>query len=144
MTKIPRVMVGWRVLVVDDEHDSLEVARMMLELAGAQVLTASNGQEGLAMVEKARPHFILSDLSMPVMDGWNMMRELNLDRSTHDIPVIALTAHAMSGDRERAMQAGFVNYISKPLDPDKFINQLLSIVTDTPELRAAVPINGES
>src|SRR5690349_11576246 len=123
MTKIPRVMVGWRVLVVDDEQDSLEVARMMLELAGATVLTAINGQEGLAMVDKTRPHFILSDLSMPVMDGWHMMRELSLDRRTNEIPVIALTAHAMSGDRERAMQAGFANYISKPLDPDKFITQ---------------------
>ena len=141
MTKIPRVMVGWCVLVVDDEQDSLEVARMMLELAGAQVLTAVNGEEGLAMVDKIRPHFILSDLSMPVMDGWHMMRELSIDRRTNEIPVIALTAHAMSGDRERAMQAGFANYISKPLDPDKFITQLLNIVIETPELRAAVPMN---
>ena len=144
MTKIPRVMVGWCVLVVDDEQDSLEVARMMLELAGAKVLTATNGQEGLEMIDKVRPHFILSDLSMPVMDGWHMMRELSLDRRTNEIPVVALTAHAMSGDRERAMQAGFANYISKPLDPDKFITQLLNIVTETPELRAAVPMNGES
>jgi len=141
MSKIPRVMVGWRVLPVDDEPDSLDVARMMLELAGAQVMTATNGKEGLASVDQVRPHFILSDLSMPEMDGWHMMQELNRDRSTADIPVIALTAHAMSGDRERAMQAGFVNYIPKPLDPDKFINQLLNIVTETPELRAAVPTN---
>jgi CheY-like chemotaxis protein len=139
MSKIPRVMVGWRVLVVDDEPDSLEVARMMLEMAGAYVLTATNGKEGLASVDKERPHFILSDLSMPEMDGWHMMQELNRERSTADIPVIALTAHAMSGDRERAMQAGFVNYIPKPLDPDKFINQLLNIVTETPELRAVLP-----
>lgn len=144
MTKIPRVMVGWCVLVVDDEQDSLEVARMMLELAGAKVITATNGQEGLAMIDTVRPHFILSDLSMPVMDGWHMMRELSLDRRNNEIPVVALTAHAMSGDRERAMQAGFANYISKPLDPDKFITQLLNIVTETPELRAAVPLNGEA
>jgi CheY-like chemotaxis protein len=141
VSKIPRVMVGWCVLVVDDEVDSLEVARMMLELAGARVLTATNGEEGLASVEKERPHFILSDLSMPVMDGWHMMKELNQDRRTMDIPVIALTAHAMSGDRERAVNAGFANYISKPLDPDKFITQLLNIVIETPELRAVVPIN---
>jgi CheY-like chemotaxis protein len=139
MSKIPRVMVGWQVLVVDDEPDSLDVARMMLELAGARVRTATNGKEGLASVDQERPHFILSDLSMPEMDGWHMMQELNRDRRTADIPVIALTAHAMSGDRERAMQAGFVNYIPKPLDPDKFISQLLNIVTETPELRAAVP-----
>lgn len=139
MSKIPRVMVGWRVLVVDDEPDSLDVARMLLELAGARVLTATNGKEGLASVEQEHPHFILSDLSMPEMDGWHMMQELNRDSRTARIPVIALTAHAMSGDRERVLQAGFISYISKPLDPDTFINHLLNIVTETPELRAAVP-----
>jgi two-component system, cell cycle response regulator DivK len=144
MTKIPRVMVGWCVLVVDDEQDSLDIARMMLEFAGAKVLTATDGQEALAMIERTRPHFILSDLSMPEMDGWQLIRELNLEPRTREIPVIALTAHAMSGDRERALQAGFVNYITKPLDTDKFITQLLSMVIDTPQLRAVVPMNGES
>jgi two-component system, cell cycle response regulator DivK len=73
-------------------------------------------------------------LSMPVMDGWRLIHELNIDRTLRDIPVIALTAHAMSGDRERAIQAGFVNYLTKPLDPDKFIQQLLNLLVDLPEL----------
>jgi CheY-like chemotaxis protein len=132
--KIPNVLANWIVYVVDDEEDSLNVARLMLQMAGADVKTASNGVEALKLVRTQRPHFILSDLSMPVMDGWRLIHELNIDRTLRDIPVIALTAHAMSGDRERAIQAGFVNYLTKPLDPDKFIQQLLNLLVDLPEL----------
>lgn len=124
---------GWLVLVVDDEYDCREVASIMLEDAGATVLTATNGKEALDLVHQQKPKFILSDLSMPVMDGWRLMYELNNDRTTADIPVIALTAHAMRGDRERAMGAGFRNHITKPLSADKFMIQLLAILVDQPE-----------
>jgi CheY-like chemotaxis protein len=135
MNSIPQALTGWLVYVVDDEEDSLNVARMMLEEAGASVETALNGQEALKLVRNRRPHFILSDLSMPVMDGWRFIHELNRDRTTLDIPVIALTAHAMSGDRERAMNAGFINHITKPLDPDKFIIHLLKLLVDIPDFK---------
>lgn len=130
---IGQTLYGWLVLVVDDEEDSLEVAKMMLEMAGADVLTASDGQQALQLVKSKKPRFILSDLSMPVMDGWQLMHRLVEDRSTQDIPVIALTAHAMKGDRERAVAAGFRNYITKPLDADKFMGQLLAILITLPE-----------
>lgn len=136
MSKIPKVLENWNVLVVDDEEDSLAVACMLLEMAGANVATASNGREALASVQEKRPDFILSDLSMPEMDGWRLMYQLNRERSTLEIPVIALTAHAISGDRQRAIQAGFTNYIAKPLDPDKFIEQLLALLVEIPNLRA--------
>lgn len=126
---------GWKVLVVDDEQDNSMVAKLLLEMAGALVDTAVNGKEGLSKIRADRPHFVLCDLSMPVMDGWSVIREMNQDRALSDIPVIALTAHAMSGDRERAIQAGFANYISKPLDPDKFINQLVNLVVNVPQLK---------
>ncbi|HUN10010.1 MAG TPA: response regulator [Aggregatilineales bacterium] len=134
-TSIPQIFQGWRVVVVDDEEDSQIVAAMMLEMAGAEVLTANNGREGLSVIRNNRPHLVISDLSMPELDGWGMMRELNMDRTTMDIPVVALTAHAMVGDRERAIQAGFTNYISKPLDPEKFLNQLAALVAAVPSLR---------
>lgn len=137
-TSIPQIFHGWRVVVVDDEEDSQMVAAMMLEMAGAEVLTANNGREGLSVIRNSRPHLVISDLSMPELDGWGMMRELNMDRSTLDIPVIALTAHAMVGDRERAIQAGFTNYISKPLDPEKFLNQLAALVAAVPSLREMI------
>lgn len=125
---------GWVVLIVDDEEDSLDVARRLLKKTGAVVITAENGEEALAKVREQRPKFIISDLSMPVMDGWLLMQALNENRATANIPVIALTAHSMGGDRERAMQAGFVNYITKPLDPQKFLEQLLVILAAIPEL----------
>lgn len=134
-TSIPQIFQGWRVVVVDDEEDSQIVAAMMLEMAGAEVMTANNGREGLSVIRNNRPHLVISDLSMPELDGWGMMRELNMDRTTMDIPVVALTAHAMVGNRERAIQAGFTNYISKPLDPEKFLNQLAALVAAVPSLR---------
>jgi CheY-like chemotaxis protein len=139
---IPQIFQGWRVVVVDDEEDSQMVAVMMLQMAGAEVLTADNGREGLSVIRNSRPHLVISDLSMPELDGWGMMRELNMDRTTMDIPVIALTAHAMVGDRERAIHAGFTNYITKPLDPEKFLSQLASLVSEVPGLREMVQLQG--
>jgi two-component system, cell cycle response regulator DivK len=138
MPKIPTVFNGWRVLVVDDELDNLDIAFRLLKKAGAIVQTAEDGKEALNMVHSFRPDFVLSDLSMPVMDGWLLKDAMGKDRRTLDIPVIALTAHAMPGDRERAIQAGFVNYITKPLDVDKFINNLVRILVDIPEFERRI------
>lgn len=140
-TKKP--LSGWNVLVVDDEMDSRTVATMMLQNAGAHVWGAEHGRAALErLAEGKRPDFILTDLSMPEMDGWSLMHELNKNRVTMDIPVIALTAHAMNGDRERAISAGFRNYITKPLSFDKFISQLLAILVDQPEFAAAFAVKG--
>lgn len=131
-TVIPKVLVGWVVVVVEDDPDSQEIARIMLEKAGATVHLAQNGQEGLELIRKKHPRFVLSDISMPVMDGWQLIRELNIDRRTSSIPVIALTAHAMYGDRAKALGAGFINYMTKPLDPQKFTMQLLQLLVEIP------------
>lgn len=133
MSRIPQLLEGWTVLVVDDEEDSLDVANRLLTKAGAVVLAASNGQEALSLLHEHKPDCILSDLSMPEMDGWLLMHELNTHRATESIPVIALTAHAMPGDRQRAIEAGFINYITKPLDARKFIMQLVAILVDIPQ-----------
>jgi len=123
-------------MVVDDEPDSLEIAKRLLQMAGAEVITAGGGQEALNIVRSARPQLIISDLSMPEVDGWTLLEKLKLERDTLEIPVIALTAHTMPGDRERAIVAGFHNHISKPLDPRRFISQLMHIVVDIPELKS--------
>ncbi|MFN8528875.1 MAG: response regulator [Anaerolineae bacterium] len=138
MNKIPRVFVGWSVLVVDDEADSLEVAARLLKMAGATVQTASNGKEALEIVREhpLQFRFVLTDLSMPDMDGWELLYLLKRERPTENIPVIALTAHAMVGDRDRGIAAGFTNYIVKPLDPTKFIQQLIVLLTEIPEYAA--------
>lgn len=136
ISAIPRALEGWRVMVVDDEPDSLEIAKRLLQMAGADVITAGGGQEALDIVRSARPQLIISDLSMPEVDGWTLLQRLKEERDTLEIPVIALTAHTMPGDRERAIVAGFHNHISKPLDPRRFISQLMHIVVDIPELKA--------
>lgn len=135
MNKIPPdLLQGWDVVVIDDEPDSLEVARFILDFYGADVHTATNGKEGVALVEKVQPRFVISDLSMPEMDGWEFLKELKLMVHTKETPVIALTAHAMKGDRERAIAAGFHNYLTKPLTANTFMDQLLVLLLDIPQL----------
>jgi CheY-like chemotaxis protein len=136
---IPRtILEGWDVLVVDDEPDSLEVAARLLRHYGASVTTATNGQEALDAIKLSRPRVVISDLSMPVLDGWGLIYELKLNRATIDLPVIALTAHAMVGDRQRAISAGFHNYLVKPLTPATFIKDLLHLLIEIPEFAEAL------
>lgn len=132
------VLAGWEVLVVDDEPDSLEVATRILRHYGASVHTASNGREALEQVRAIKPRFIISDISMPEMDGWELLKELKLHRDTLEIPVIALTAHAMVGDRARAIEAGFHNYLSKPLTAATFMRDLLNLLVDMPEFSSVL------
>lgn len=135
MTNIPSdLLKGWDIVVIDDEPDSLEVARYILDYYGANVHTAINGKEGITLVEKIKPRFVISDLSMPEMDGWGFLSALKSTITIQDIPVIALTAHAMRGDRERAMEAGFHNYLTKPLTASTFMDELLILLMDIPQL----------
>jgi CheY-like chemotaxis protein len=139
--QLPRdLLQDWDVLVVDDDPDSLDVAARLLRFYSANVTTAINGKEGLDAVRAHRPRFIISDLSMPEMDGWEMLFELKNNRATQEIPVIALTAHAMSGDRDRAISAGFHNYLTKPLTPATFMKDLVILLLDIPELAAYIMI----
>jgi len=128
---------GWDVLVVDDEPDSLEVAAEILAIAQANVFSATNGQQALDLIRIHRPRLIIADLSMPVMDGWMLIAALKLDRTTADIPVIALTAHTMIRDRARAIEAGFHNYLTKPLTPATFMRDLLALLSDVDGFQAA-------
>jgi CheY-like chemotaxis protein len=135
MSNIPvDLLQGWDIVVIDDEPDSLEVARYILDFYGANVYTATNGMEGVSLVENVKPRFVISDLSMPGMDGWEFLSELKATLSISDTPVIALTAHAMRGDRERAIAAGFHNYLTKPLTATTFMDQLMILLLDIPQM----------
>lgn len=116
---------SWTVLIVDDQPDNLAIARKVLGFGGAAIHTAENGVQGLAVLETITPSFVLLDLSMPEMDGWEMLRRMREKVETQDIPVIALTAHAMAGDRERVMEAGFDGYIAKPFRLSTFMSEIL-------------------
>ena len=128
------LLKGWDIVVIDDEEDSLLVAQIILDEYGANTHTASNGEEGLAVIRAVRPRFVISDLSMAVLDGWGLITKMQDDPALKDIPAIALTAHAMVGDRERAVAAGFHNYLTKPLTVETFIQDLVNLLVDIPEL----------
>ena len=130
----PNLLKDWDVVVIDDEPDSLEVARYILDFYGANVHTATNGREGVALVQQVKPRFVISDLSMPEMDGWEFLNALKSTVNVQNIPVIALTAHAMKGDRERAIAAGFHNYLTKPLTANTFMDELLILLLHIPQL----------
>ncbi len=134
------LLEGWDIVVLDDEEDSLEVAEIILNEYGANVYTAGNGREGLEIVQRTKPRFVISDLSMPVMDGWGFIDAVKADRALAEIPIIALTAHAMVGDRERAVSAGFHNYLTKPLTVDTFMADLVKLLIDIPGLAESLNI----
>lgn len=145
MNKIPRnLLADWDIVIVDDETDSLRVAQIILNSYGANLYTASDGQEGLKVIREVHPKFVISDLSMPILDGWGLINEMKRDRGLMDIPVIALTAHAMLGDRERAISAGFHNYLTKPLTVKTFMQDLVTLIADIPNLASDLNIEDES
>jgi CheY-like chemotaxis protein len=106
----------WHILVVDDEQDNLEVVAETLEYKGATVQTAINGEDALKVLESFSANLILTDLSMPVMDGWKMRYQIKSNENLRDIPVIALSAHAIAGDQQRALEVGFNGYLTKPVN----------------------------
>lgn len=114
-----------RILYVEDNEDNIYMLSMRLELAGDhELLVARDGAEGLEMARRERPELILMDLNLPVMDGWNATRELKADPATRPIPVIALTAHAMTGAREQALAAGCDDFDTKPLDFERLMTKI--------------------
>lgn len=121
----------WTVLIVEDEPDNLGVPEGILKYYGARVHTARDGRSGLSMLSSIAPTLILLDLSMPNVDGWEMLRGIRANPKTSQIPVIALTAHAMQGDRERALAAGFDGYITKPIMLDTFLDLIKQCLRDT-------------
>jgi two-component system cell cycle response regulator DivK len=105
-----------RILYVEDNEDNIYMLRRRLERKGIEVIVAGDGEEGIAAALRERPDLILMDLSLPVIDGWEAARRLKSSPETRAIPIIALSAHAMTGDRERALAAGCDDYDTKPVD----------------------------
>jgi two-component system, cell cycle response regulator DivK len=110
-----------RVLLVEDNEDFRIIYRVILEHSGYQVLEAVNGPEGLRMAREERPDLILMDISIPIIDGWETTRILKADDQTRDIPIIALTAHALPVDRSKAAEVGCDGYLAKPVEPRQVV-----------------------
>src|SRR5262245_7222178 len=95
-----------------------------LQRRGYEVLMAADGAEGLAAVRESRPDLVLMDMSLPVIDGWEVTRQLKAEEATRHIPVIALTAHAMSGDRQKAVDAGCDDFDTKPIELSRLLEKI--------------------
>jgi CheY-like chemotaxis protein len=112
------------ILLVEDNEDNRIVYATILRHHGYRVLEAFDGAEALAKVEAERPDLILLDISLPHIDGWEVSRRLRSNAPTRDIRIVALTAHAMPGDRERARLEGFDGYLAKPCEPRAVLSEV--------------------
>lgn len=113
-----------RILVIEDNEENLEALKRRLERRGFEVLSAADGKIGVELAKAERPDIILMDMNMPEIDGWEATRQIKAVPTLERVAVIALTAHAMSGDRERAIEAGCSDYHTKPIDFPKLLAQI--------------------
>jgi CheY-like chemotaxis protein len=120
-----------KVLYVDDNDDNVYVLRSRLTRAGFAVVIATDGAQGVAMAAKEQPDLILMDLGLPVLDGWEATRLIKAAPETRHIPVIALTAHAMTGDREKALAAGCDDFETKPVDLPRLLEKIKMLAQRT-------------
>ncbi len=118
----------WKVLIIDDNADNLGVASQLLSFLGAEVHTAQSGSEGLEILATLEPTFVLLDLTMPGMDGWDVLNVIRGDPKNSTTTVIALTGHAMEGELERIKAAGFNGYITKPYMMATFLNRIKEVL----------------
>jgi len=113
-----------RILVIEDDPNTLELMTYLLAAFGHDPLTAGNGVAGMGLASAERPDLIICDIQLPELDGYGVARALAEDPKLSGIPLIAITALAMVGDRERILAAGFDGYMSKPIVPETFVDQL--------------------
>ncbi len=117
-----------KILLVEDNELNRDMLSRRLRKKGYEVVIAEDGQQGLDLVETHAPDLILMDMSLPIIDGWEATRRLKANANTEEIPVIALTAHAMAGDREKAIESGCDDYDTKPIDFPRLLEKIQSLL----------------
>lgn len=117
-----------KILLVEDNEMNRDMLSRRLVRGGYEVIIAEDGARGVAMATSGRPDLILMDMSLPVIDGWEATRQIRANDVTRKIPVIALTAHAMAGDREKAMEAGCDDYDTKPVEMERLLGKIAALL----------------
>ncbi len=117
-----------KILLVEDNEMNRDMLSRRLQRRGHEIVMALDGEEGVQMANSTAPDLILMDMSLPVVDGWQATRRLKADPKTRNIPIIALTAHAMSDDREKALEAGCDEYDTKPIDLDRLLPKIEALL----------------
>lgn len=117
-----------KILLVEDNEMNRDMLSRRLKRLGHEVVIAVDGQQGVDMASAESPDIILMDMSLPVIDGWDATRRVKANEATRRIPVIALTAHAMAGDREKALEAGCEDYDTKPVEITRLIGKITALL----------------
>jgi CheY-like chemotaxis protein len=117
-----------KILLVEDNEMNRDMLSRRLERKGYEVLLAMDGAQGVEMARARAPDLVLMDMSLPVLDGWEATRQLKADDATRGIPVIALTAHAMAGDQEKALEAGCDDYDTKPVELPRLLGKMEALL----------------
>src|SRR4051812_26501268 len=117
-----------KILLVEDNELNRDMLSKRLERKGYEVITAVNGEEGVLLAGSAMPDLILMDMSLPIIDGWEATRQIKANPQTNKIPIIALTAHAMIGDREKSLEAGCNEYETKPIELPQLLKKMQKLL----------------
>lgn len=125
-----------RILVIEDNPTNLELMSYLLKAFGHEIATATDGGEGLEEVRRTRPELIICDVQLPTVNGLEVAAQLKADPALRTIPLVAVTALAMVGDRDRLLAGGFDGYISKPIDPEHFVSTVESFLQRPPAAKA--------
>jgi two-component system, cell cycle response regulator DivK len=120
-----------KILIIEDNEQNLYLVSFILEKHGYEVFAARDGQEGISRAVCIKPDIILLDIQLPVMDGYAVARRLRTNPDLAQIPIIAVTSYAMTGDREKTIEAGCNGYIEKPINPDTFLQQVEQHLSST-------------
>jgi CheY-like chemotaxis protein len=121
-----------KILIIEDTENNRVLLTRRLKPRGHEIVTAEDAESGLVLVESEKPQLVLMDVGLPGMDGWNATRALKQNPATRHVPVIALTAHAMQGDRDKAVDAGCDDYETKPIDFNRLFEKIDRLVAGRP------------
>jgi len=128
-----------KILIVEDNPDSRDGLARRLERRGYEVVLACDGQQGVDLARSAAPDLILMDINLPILDGWEATRIIRAADQTSGIPIIALTAHALTSDRQKTLEAGCDDYHTKPVELPRLLNQIETLLQDRPPAPPRTP-----
>jgi CheY-like chemotaxis protein len=121
-----------RILVIEDNPANLDLMVYLLDAFGHTPLAAADGEVGIALIQDEKPHLIICDIQLPKLSGYEVVQWLKEEPALRTIPILAVTAYAMVGDRDKVLAAGFDGYLTKPIEPETFVSQVERFLNDTP------------